>query len=104
MSWNDEDDSASGDESSDEMFNLALVIPEDEVTIRGNTYEILVGSDLDDNTSEDNTFNFYLSTSIPILDELNMQDHSNVSSEKFLELKAEINKVEENNGHFRKIV
>ena len=75
------------------MANLALVGHDDKDPVRGNTKEVLVESDVsnsDDNNSEVNSFNFYLSASTPILDKITMHRISDIFVTEFMELKAEL--------------
>lgn len=106
MTWSDNESTSDG-ESSDELINLALVGLNDEYTVQGDTEEVRVNNDIsdsNDNGSEVNSFNRGLYSSSPILDELTMQEHNNVSIGEFLELKATNTKLEEKNAYLRKIV
>ena len=107
LTWSDDENSASDDESGDEMVNLALVGLDDEDTMRGITEDGLEesdASDLDDNSSEVNSINSDSNSSNHSLDELTLQRHSTISIVEFMELKNENNELEKKNASLRKMI
>lgn len=107
MSWSDDEESASDDDSYNRMVKLAFVGVNDDDIVRGNTEKVLVESDDSDsneNNSEVNSLKFELSPSSSILEELTVLDTSNISIVEFMELKNTINELEKKNVHLRKII
>lgn len=105
MTCND-DATTSGIELKEDMNHLALVGLNVE-RLQHNTEEILLESDVSNSESDASEVNSFYSNETfenTSLEQLTVQEHSNVTMEEFLAIKAEYSKLKEKNAHLKKVV
>ena len=90
LTWSDNDDSESSDDTSEEMVNLALVGLDDDDSVLSHPDDGLMESDSEDDKSEVNSFKFRISSDNIVLEQLTMQEPKSVSIEEYNSVKAEI--------------